>query len=337
MNFHITRDGLLYSIEASHSSWSDLYIRNIHNIDSTHGSLENLVVAIFSSFEFRFLNIENLFKVVTKIKSKYNANPYHNFEHACHVLLNCGYFLTVLGESVSELDKISLLYAAFIHDVEHLGVPNISLIRKSHELAIQYHDQSVAEMNSLAVGLQLLQESDTDIFLELPQSERTQFRQNVIELVLSTDIADAYRRKRTLARVEELSTGPQGNLDASSDVGRLVLLSLVLRAADIGSSYQNFATSKIWAQRYYTESNAWLLSEGKPIATHEFFYKDQIIHLQNYVGSLLETAKKTRCLDDTLVATMESNFRANLDGWKEEGNELLDKWEHDFRIAYNLN
>ena len=336
MNFCI-REGELYSIQASHSCWSDLYIRNILHFESTHGSLDNLVVAVFSSFGFKFLNMENLNKIVIQIKNKYNANPYHNFEHACHVLLNCGYFLTVLGDSVSDLDKISLLYAAFIHDVDHLGVPNISLIRKSHELAILYNDQSVAEMNSLSIGLQLLQDSDTDIFSALSTSERTQFRQNVIELVLCTDIADAYRRKRTLVRVEELSTGPQGDLDASSDVGRLVLLSLVLRAADIGASYQNFATSKIWAERYYIESNAWLVSEGKPIFTHEFFYKDQIIHLQNYVGSLLDTAKKTRCLDVNFIATMEANFHTNLNGWKEEGNGLLDKWEHDFRIAYNLN
>ena len=334
MEFHSASNGneSLYSP----LNWSNLYVQNIVNVETAHGSLETLLVHIFLTAGAEFLNVPNLKYAIVKIKEKYNPNPYHNFEHACHVVLNCGYLLYVLGESVSPLDKISLLYSGLIHDVEHLGVPNISLIRKSHDLAVLYHDQSVAEMNSLAIGLNLLQQTESDIIVDLPKTERFQFRQNVIELVLSTDIADAYRRKRTFVRIEELSTGPQGALNISTDAGKLVLLSILMRLADIGSSYQNFTTSITWARRYYTETNAWLLSEGKPIFTHEFFFKDQIIHLENYVGSIVEWVKKTQCLDAAFIATLETNFQANVTGWKSQGDSLLDEWEKDFRIAYKV-
>mmetsp|Transcript_22356 Transcript_22356/g.30618 ORF Transcript_22356/g.30618 Transcript_22356/m.30618 type:complete len:252 (-) Transcript_22356:326-1081(-) len=235
---------------------------------------------------------------------------------------------------MSSLDKASLLYAALIHDVEHLGVPNVSLVKQSHELAKLYHDQSVAEMNSLAVGLELLQNPHFDIFVNLSPAERSQLRQNVIELVLSTDIADAYRRKRTFARIEEYSSSIDGSLDISTDIGKQILLSLLLRAADIGSSFQNFMTSKTWAQRYYTETNAWLLSEGRDIFSRELFFSDQISHMDNYVGNIVERLKTTKCIDETFLIVLQENFTANKNGWIEEGNSLLEKWEKDFRITY---
>jgi len=318
----------------SHTSWSDLYTTHIQNIADSHGSLENLTISIFKSAGVHHLNIAALERVVTEVKNKYNSNPYHNFEHACHVILNCGYFLYSFGTKLSSLEKASLLYAALIHDVEHLGVPNVSLVKKNHELAILYHDQSVAEMNSIAVGLQLFQNPHFDIFTNLSDSERSQFRQNVIELVLSTDIADPYRRKRTFARIEENSTSTDGSLDISTDMGKQILLSLVLRAADIGSSFQNFVTSKTWAQRYYTETNAWLLSDGRAIFTRELFFSDQISHMDNYVGNIVERLTTTKCIEDSFIATLQANFTANKNGWIKEGNNLLELWERDFRIAY---
>lgn len=320
----------------SKSSWSSLYMDHIHNIPESHKSLEQLIITIFASTEVPSLNFDALEKILEQIKNRYNTNPYHNFEHACHVVLNCGYILYSLGAVISPLSKISLLYAALIHDVDHLGVPNISLIRKSHDLAVLYHDQSVAEMHSLAIGLGLLSEPGLDIFLDLSPADRFQFRQNVIELVLCTDIADAYRRKRTFARLDELSTGPDGALDISSDAGRIVLLSLALRAADIGSSFQSFSTSKIWARRYYLETNGWLVSEGKEFFSHELFFKDQISHMDNYVGYIVERLVQTRCLEELFVATLQENFSANKRGWLEEGDGLLDVWEVEFKAVHGL-
>jgi hypothetical protein len=93
---------------------------------------------------------------------------------------------------------------------------------------------------------------------------------------------------------------------------------LVLRAADIGSSFQNFVTSKTWAQRYYTETNAWLLSDGRAIFTRELFFSDQISHMDNYVGNIVERLTTTKCIEDSFIATLQANFTANKNGWIKE-------------------
>ena len=48
--------------------------------------------------------------------------------------------------------SLAMLFFAIVHDDEHMGVPNRQLLQESHELAILYNDQSVAEQRSLAVA-----------------------------------------------------------------------------------------------------------------------------------------------------------------------------------------
>ena len=48
--------------------------------------------------------------------------------------------------------SLAMLFFAIVHYVEHMGVPNRQLLQESHEPAILYNDQSVAEQRSLAVA-----------------------------------------------------------------------------------------------------------------------------------------------------------------------------------------
>jgi hypothetical protein len=205
-------------------TWDRLYEEFIlHNKDK----LEDLVLRIFLQFGENNIDKKLMGKLIHDIAKQYNPNKYHNFEHATHVLLNSAFLLTCINEPfLAPIEKLSFLYSALIHDVDHYGIPNSTLVQSRHPLALLFHDQSVAENHSLTIGLNhisnltpdplhdckykqrfletILNPSDAlsvrsskkyDVLAAFDEKEKSLFRHNVIELVLNTDIADPYRRK----------------------------------------------------------------------------------------------------------------------------------------------
>ena len=53
------------------------------------------------------------------------------------------------------MNHFVLIFAAFIHDVDHLGVPNAVLVKERHEKAIKYQNISVAEQNSVDIAFEI--------------------------------------------------------------------------------------------------------------------------------------------------------------------------------------
>lgn len=53
------------------------------------------------------------------------------------------------------LVSTALIFAALIHDLDHPGVPNSTLVFEKTPLAAQYGNKSVAEQNSIDLGWDL--------------------------------------------------------------------------------------------------------------------------------------------------------------------------------------
>jgi hypothetical protein len=93
------------------------------------------------------------------------------------------------------LMHLSLLFAELIHDVDHLGIPNVQLVQENHPLAIHYNDQSIAEQRSLFLGFNELLKPDYEHLRTVMFSFTFggdgyhHFRMAVTSLVLATDIA----------------------------------------------------------------------------------------------------------------------------------------------------
>eukprot|EP00981_Chlorochromonas_danica_P000900 scaffold214_cov160-Ochromonas_danica.AAC.6 len=134
----------------------------------------------------------------------------------------------------------------------HLGVPNLALIQSCHPLALKFHDQSVAEMNSLTVGLELLAKPGMDLLEKLSEEDRVIFRKNVIDIVLATDVADTYKKRLIYLKLEDNSDEDVG-LDTTTPAGRLALLCIIMRACDVASSMQSITTSEIWSRNFFLE------------------------------------------------------------------------------------
>lgn len=187
--------------------------------------------------------IQQVRDYVRRILGKYNGVYYHNFEHAYHVTLSCNKLLDmILNESDNSTDRhgrrhefkfrsktyglksdplmqLALVFSALIHDLEHRGVPNRQLVLESDDLAILYNDQSVAEQRSLAVAFsELMKEEFTflrNVMFDTPEEYR-RFRQAVVNLVLSTDVASPERTQLTKSKWTEAFGPTQESLDRKS-------------------------------------------------------------------------------------------------------------------------
>eukprot|EP00934_Nitzschia_sp_Nitz4_P007117 Nitzschia sp. Nitz4//scaffold45_size130396//87784//91702//NITZ4_003463-RA/size130396-processed-gene-0.197-mRNA-1//1//CDS//3329552440//7107//frame0 len=157
---------------------------------------------------------------VSRIAGCYRDNPFHNFEHASHVMQsvvklmsrivtledidynNMQYkkkgTLTELHEytygiTSDPLTQFACAFSALIHDVDHVGIPNTALVEENTELAKRYEGKSVAEQNSVNLAWSLFMSDDFSTLRSCifeSQNEFDRFRQLVVNSVMATDIAD---------------------------------------------------------------------------------------------------------------------------------------------------
>eukprot|EP00538_Stauroneis_constricta_P012517 CAMPEP_0119553812 /NCGR_PEP_ID=MMETSP1352-20130426/6472_1 /TAXON_ID=265584 /ORGANISM="Stauroneis constricta, Strain CCMP1120" /LENGTH=1218 /DNA_ID=CAMNT_0007600295 /DNA_START=114 /DNA_END=3770 /DNA_ORIENTATION=+ len=155
-----------------------------------------------------------------------SANPFHNFEHATHVVmatrkifsrmqqLNTNQSNESSSQRIVQLIKsdpivqFAATFASLVHDLDHPGVPNHVLIKERSRLASMYGNESVAEQNSIVNGWELLMSEpfenlrkclfgsfDSDgedkSNKKTKQEERMElFRSIMVHTVMATDIFD---------------------------------------------------------------------------------------------------------------------------------------------------
>ena len=191
--------------------------------------------------------MQQLHVFVTRILSGYKDVPYHNREHAYHVILSVSKLLDMMTCSYSNLDEstavprkfrpppsfglrneplamFALVFAALIHDVEHQGIPNRQLASENDRLAVLYNDQSIAENWSLYIAFsELLQDEFVDLRkvlfgYDLESSsyaeEYLNFRKIVVNMVLSTDIASPERSQVGKSKWKEAFGDPHETVEA---------------------------------------------------------------------------------------------------------------------------
>jgi len=153
--------------------------------------------------------MEELKKYVRFILSGYNDVPYHNFEHCYHVTLSANKLIDMIvnvapGETRAltfgfrddPLMQLVVIFSSLIHDVEHQGIPNRQLALEDDILAIQYNDQSIAEMRSVFIAFSELLKPDYESLRNVifpVKDDYLRFRAATVNLVLSTDLASPDR------------------------------------------------------------------------------------------------------------------------------------------------
>lgn len=186
--------------------------------------------------------IDQLHKYVRRILSGYNNVPYHNREHAFHVVFSTNKLLDMMLQNSHQQSRnptfglrddpiqlLGLVFAALIHDVEHAGIPNRQLALESDPLAIQFNDISIAEQRSLFIAFtELLKDDYTDLRIAMFGTASVgvdseiyrRFRMTVVNLVLNTDIASPERTQLAKSKYKE-AFGEKVRRSNSINVGNL--------------------------------------------------------------------------------------------------------------------
>lgn len=157
---------------------------------------------------------------------------------AINYRLNPAIIAFVTYQSVfTDLEVLTALFAAAIHDVDHPGVTNQYLINSSSELALMYNDESVLESHSLAVAFMILKEASCDIFTSLTKKQRQMLRKMSIDMVLATDMSKHMSLLADLkTMVETKKVAGSGFLLLDNYTERIQVLQNMLHCADLSNS-----------------------------------------------------------------------------------------------------
>uniref|UniRef100_K3WII6 PDEase domain-containing protein n=1 Tax=Globisporangium ultimum (strain ATCC 200006 / CBS 805.95 / DAOM BR144) TaxID=431595 RepID=K3WII6_GLOUD len=192
-----------------------------------------------------------------EIESRYQAkNPYHNAVHAASVVWDINFFLRHLQQPVTSLQIFSALVAGAVHDVNHPGMNNAYLVNTNSPLAIKYSDDSVLERMHLAEAFQAATKEGCDIFEGFPKDVKRQSRQQIIKMVLATDLSDHLKHVNRL-KSKRYAVHPTSSSDLMATPPSapsvpilpddLVFHSIIMMA-DLGHAMKSFDAHFAWSK-----------------------------------------------------------------------------------------
>jgi 3'5'-cyclic nucleotide phosphodiesterase len=160
--------------------------------------------------------------------------PFHNRQHSVTVVVNCNKLMDMIVANdyyndVVQYDidgrrpptfglrndptlLLALVFAAFIHDVQHEGVLNSQLVLRNHPSALLYNDQSVQEKRSLQFAFETLLDPNYASLrdcLFVDDTKYRYFRTAVISAVMSTDLASPEQMVLMKSKWKEAFYRPQ--------------------------------------------------------------------------------------------------------------------------------
>jgi class 3 adenylate cyclase len=297
--------------------------------------------------------IAQLTQYVTLISTMYRSNPFHNFEHASHVITSTVKLLSRIsapdlkyGDDVTDADtdaeknlhdhtygitsdpltQFACIFAALIHDVDHQGVPNGQLIKEEASIAATYENKSIAEQNSVDLAWDLLMD---DTFIDLrrciyqTEAEFKHFRELVVNAVMATDIMDKDLKALRSGRWEKAFNGDQEEvLQEAVNRKATIVIEHLIQASDVSHTMQHWHIYRKWNARLFEEMYK-AYAEGRAEKDpSEFWYKGEIGFFDFYIIPL---AKKLKDCGVFGVSSYEylNYAEQNRREWEMKGQEMV--------------
>ena len=226
--------------------------------------------------------VGELREYVVCIAQLYNQNPFHNFDHASHVIMSVVKLMSRIvapeilddeadgsilhdhtyGITSDPLTQFACAFSALIHDVDHSGVPNATLVKEEQDVAIRYDNRSPAEQNSLEIAWDLLMNDRFANFraaLYQTEDELRRFRQLLVNAVMATDIADkslkllrndrwdkAFAVKDNGMTYSSKSNKNGKHYKASVDRKATIVIEHLIQASDVAHTMQHWHVFRKW-------------------------------------------------------------------------------------------
>ncbi|KAL7573558.1 hypothetical protein ACA910_008696 [Epithemia clementina (nom. ined.)] len=312
---------------------------------------------------------------ISTVAGLYRSNHFHNFAHACHVTMSVKKLLsrivapTGLDDTVQEdrlsshrsmkgkvgaastlhdhtygitsdpLTQFAMVFSALIHDVNHMGVPNDTLIRENNSLASMYRNKSVAEQHSIDVAWDLLQQDQFKdlrycIYATKPEFER--FRQIVVQAVLATDIVDTELKALRNERWERAFAETEIEENPRDIVNRkaTIVIEHLIQASDVAHTMQHWHIYRKWNENFFRECYQ-NYKEGRAQQDPSlYWYKGELGFFDFYIIPLAKKLKK--CGVFGVASDEYLNYALkNRQEWEDRGGEVVEEMIQAIIANYN--
>ena len=171
----------------------------------------------------------------------------------------------------------AIIFSALIHDVDHLGVPNIQLAKEKPDFAAKYENKSIAENNSINIAWEIFLKPDFSAFRQCvaPCTKYLErFHATVVNVTLATDIVDKELKADRNARWDHAFSESAG--DERDELKVRIVLEHLIQASDVCHTMQHWHVYRKWNERLFMEMYK-AYCEGRAASNPaEFWYKGEI-------------------------------------------------------------
>ena len=225
-----------------------------------------------------------------------------------------------------------MIFSALIHDVDHTGVPNTTLIEENKALASVYHSKSVAEQNSIELSWDLLQE---DQFKELraciysTEDEFYRFRQLVTQAVLATDIADKELKVLRNSRWENAFADVKREENPRDTQNRkaTIVIEHLIQASDVAHTMQHWHVYRKWNECFFKECYQAFQDGRAKEDPSERWYQGELGFFDFYIIPLAKKLKK--CGVFGVSSDEYLNYATkNRQEWSDRGKEIVEEMKN---------
>lgn len=258
---------------------------------------------------------------VAGLANLYRNCNFHCFEHASHVTMSVAKLLSRIvapsdmdftdekqalatlhdhtyGITTDPLTQFACVLSALIHDVDHQGVPNSTLLAEQDPLAERYGGKALAEQNSVDLAWNLLMQEKFQPFVTLicrDDVDLARLRQLVVNSVMATDIMDKDLKELRNARWEKAftQTAAENNDTSTEAVNRkaTIVIEHLIQASDVSHTMQHWNVYQKWNARLFKEMYAAYRDGRSQKDPSEFWYKGEIGFFDFYIIPLAKKLK----------------------------------------------
>jgi class 3 adenylate cyclase len=300
---------------------------------------------------------------ISVIAELYHRNPFHNFEHAGHVLMSTCKLLTRIvtpregqgegddqdnfaarlhedsyGMASDPLTRFASAFSALIHDVDHPGVPNATLVSEQTIMASTYKNKSVAEQNSIDLAWDLLMSERYNNLVKCicaDEAELNRFRQLVVNMVMATDVMDKSIGAQRKARWEKAFSEQSVQEDAKENFNRkaTIVIEHLIQASDVSHTMQHWHVYRKWNERLFYEMYKAYKSGRLDFDPSEKWYEGEIGFLDFYIIPLakkLDTCGVFGVSSDELLNYAQANRKE----WEAKGRDIVRSYLESYQERY---
>jgi 3',5'-cyclic-nucleotide phosphodiesterase len=231
---------------------------NFDVFEPTPEELVELVVMLFKqSGELALVGLElsRLAAFVEVIRKKYNDHPFHNWLHAVSVLHVAWHLIRVIKtetpvgepEVLNPLERLALLLAAMVHDVDHPAQTNAFQIDAFSHLALTHNDQAVLENHHLVTAFTAATSNDVRLFEDMEPGTKHFLRSRIISCVFATDMKNHFQMCKRIDGVTDLAQLHD------TEEAREFMCNVVVHCADLSAQVLETPLAMLWEERITKE------------------------------------------------------------------------------------